>query len=206
VNPPRVLVRTLMIVVTLVAIDLTAIRAVLSEAMTFGVGLEALIHTVPMGLTLNYGLLRVLGSPRGTRAFWVGFLACGTAAMLSAAWGALTPAGVVHPASGAANQILGGSQIWGIWQSYFEFACNRLISLGLDVSSLAPSSLDRPGIGYITVTGLLALMPQLAIALLGGLIGRACVRKRSLALGGDSSAAAIVQKDRLTRHVENRAP
>jgi hypothetical protein len=53
VSPPRLLVRTLMIVVTIAAIDFAAMRVVFSRAMTFGMGLQALINTIPMGLVLK---------------------------------------------------------------------------------------------------------------------------------------------------------
>ena len=65
-----------MIVVASVAIDLTAIRAVLTNALTFGVGLSALINTGLIGLVLNIGLLRMFCTRGRKRAFWVGFLVC----------------------------------------------------------------------------------------------------------------------------------
>ena len=40
-RPPRFLVGTLMIIVASVAIDFTAIRAIFTNALTFGVGLSA---------------------------------------------------------------------------------------------------------------------------------------------------------------------
>ena len=64
---PRLHVRTVMIVVEVVAIDFTAIRAVFSKAMTFGGGLSALINTIPIGLALNFGLLRILRTEAGPR-------------------------------------------------------------------------------------------------------------------------------------------
>jgi hypothetical protein len=176
----------MMIAVTLAAVDLALIRAAFGKAMNFGMGLEVLIQTIPMGLALNFGLLRAFCVRGRPRAFWMGFIACGTAAMISSAWAALTPAGSVHPANGAPNYILEGSRVWAIWQSYFEFAAHCLISLGLDVTSLAPSSLDHPGIGYITVVGILALLPQLALALVGGLLTRSWGRSHLVARGAPS--------------------
>jgi hypothetical protein len=186
VNPPLLHVRTMMIVVTFAAVDLAAIRVVFGKAMTFGIGLHALIYALPMVLVLNCGLFCGLGTRGRPRAFWMGFLACGTAAMLSSAWGALTPAGSVHPANGAPNSILEGSRVWALWQSYFEFAVNGLLSCGVDMQSLSPRSLEHPGIDYITVVGLLALLPQLAIALVGGLVARSCVPRHLVPLGGPS--------------------
>jgi hypothetical protein len=174
-RPPRLLVRTVMIVVAVVAIDFTAIRAIFSKSMAFGIGLQALITTMPIGLALNIGLLRICRTRGRTRAFWVGFLVCGTIAMTSSAWAALTPAGSVLSTTGAPNKILDGSRMWFLWNSYFVFTVNCLEALRFDIRSFTPRSLDEPGIGYITIVGVMAFIPQLAIALVGGLVARSII-------------------------------
>jgi hypothetical protein len=171
-HPPRLLVRTLMTVVASAVIDFTAIRAIFTNALTFGIGLSALINTWLIGLALNIGLLRMFHTGGRTRAFWVGFLVCGTVATVSSAWAALTPAGSVRSATGGRNEILHGSRMWGLWNSYFVFTVNCLEDLHFDIRSIAPPSLDKPGVGYITIVGLMAFIPQLAIALVGGLVAR----------------------------------
>jgi hypothetical protein len=171
-HTPRLLIRTVMILVAVVAIEFTAIRAILGKALAFGIGLQALINTVPMGLALNFGLLRMFRTRGRARAFWVGFLVCGLIAMMSAAWAGLTPAGSVRSTTGGPNTIVHGSRMWFLWQSYFDFTVNCLEALGFDIRSFSPLSLDHPGIGYITIVGLIAFIPQLAIALVGGLIAR----------------------------------
>ncbi len=171
--PPHPLVRTLMIVVAVVAIDFTAIRVIFTNATAFGLGVQALINTVPSGLALNIGLLRIFHTRGQARAFWVGFLVCGTIAMMSSAWAALTPAGSVRSPTGGRNTILHESSVWALWNSYFVFTVNCLEALHVDVRSFfSPPSLDEPGIGYIAIVGLLAFIPQLAIALVGGLVAR----------------------------------
>src|SRR3954469_6328264 len=105
-RPPHLLVRTLMIVVAVVAIDVTAIRVIFTNATAFGLGVQALINTVPIGLALNIGLLRIFRTRGQARAFWVGFLVCGTIAMMSSAWAALIPAGSVRSPTGGGNTIL----------------------------------------------------------------------------------------------------
>jgi hypothetical protein len=161
-----------MIVVAIVAIDFTAIRAIFTNALTFGVGLSALINTGLIALALNIGLLRVFRTGGRARAFWMGFLVCGTVALLSSAWAALTPAGSVRSATGGPNEILHESKMWVLWNSYFVFTVNCLEALHFDVRSFAPPSLDKPGIGYITIVSLMAFIPQMAIALVGGLVAR----------------------------------
>ena len=104
-------------------------------------------------------------------------LFCGTIAMVSSAWAGLTPAGSVRSATGGPNEILHGSRMWGLWNSYFVFAVNCLEGLHFDIRSFAPLSLDEPGIGYITIVGLIAFIPQLAIALVGGLVARSLMLK-----------------------------
>ncbi len=172
-RPPRVLVRTLMIVVALVAIDFTVIRAIFSNALTVGVGLSGLINVGLIGLALNVGLVRMFCTGGRARAFWVGFLVCGAIAMASSAWAALTPPGSVRSATAGPNEILQESRMWRVWNSYFVSTTNCLEALHFDVRSFAPASFDKPGIGYITIIGLMAFFPQLAIALIGGLVARA---------------------------------
>ena len=150
--------------------------------MTFGIGLQALITVIPIVLVLNFGLLRMIATPGRGRAFWTGFLICGTIAMTTSVWAALTPAGSAQTPAGAPNKILHGSRMWHLWNSYFRFATNRLESLGIDIRSFAPRSLDDPGVGYITVAGVMAFLPQLTVALVGGLVARAIVPRRSTPL------------------------
>ncbi|APW61591.1 hypothetical protein [Paludisphaera borealis] len=175
-RPPRLPVRTAMFVVAIAAVDFTAIRAIFGKAMTFGLGLQAMIQTVPIALSLNFALLRLFHTRGRTRAFWVGFLVCGTIMMASAAWAALTPAGSARSSTGGPNVILHGSTAWWIWNAYFGFAGDGLRALGVNVWSFAPRSLDEPGIGYITIMSLMAFAPQLVIALVGSLAARLMVR------------------------------
>jgi hypothetical protein len=169
-----------MILVAVVAIELTGLRAMFGKAMNFGLGLHALISTMPMGLALNLGLVRMLLTRGRARAFWVGFLICGTIAMMSSAWAALTPAGSVRSTTGGPNEIVHGSRMWYLWQSYFDLAVNCMRAMHFDIQSFAPRSLDDPGVGYITIVGLMAFIPQLAIALAGGLIARSIFVERAV--------------------------
>jgi hypothetical protein len=170
-----------MIVVAVVASDFTAIRVIFANATAYGLGVQALINTVPIGLVLNIGLLRIFHTRGQAHAFWVGFLVCGTIAMMSSAWSALTPAGSVRSPTGSRNTILHGSSVWALWNSYFGFTVNCLEALHLDVRSFfSPPSLDEPGIGYIVIVGLLAFIPQFAIALVGGLVARSTFLRLSV--------------------------
>ena len=65
--------------------------------------------------------------------------------------------------------------MWGLWNSYFVLTVNRLEALHFDIRSFAPPSLNEPGIGYITIMGLMVFVPQLAIALVGGLVARSLI-------------------------------
>jgi hypothetical protein len=172
-RPRHLLVRTVMIVVAVVAIDFATTRAIFSRSMTVGIGLQALINALPIGLVLNIGLVRAFCTRGRVRTFWVGFLVSGALAMMSSAWAALTPAGSVIATNGGPNKILQGSRMWFLWNSYFVFTVSCLETLHLDIQSFTPASLDKPGIGYIAIVGLMAFVPQLAIALVGGLAARA---------------------------------
>ena len=185
VNPPRLLVRTMMIVVTVAAVDLAAIRVVFSKAMTFGVGLHALIYALPMVLVLNCGLFRGLHAARPTPSVLdrIPHLRHGSDALLGL--GSPDPSRFGPPANGAPNYVLEGSRVWALWQSYFECAVQGLISCGVDMQSMSPRSLDHPGGGYITIVGLLRCA-ELAIALVGGLVARSCVPRYLVPLGGPS--------------------
>jgi hypothetical protein len=180
-KPPRLLIRTAIVIVALAAIDFAAMRMIFGKAMTFGLGLQALITTIPIGLAMNFGLIQILRTRGRPRLFWGGFLLFGTIAMATAAWAALTPAGSASSTTGGANRILHGSKMWFAWNSYFIFTEDCLEALGFSIRSFIPRSLDNPGIAYVTTVGLVAFVPQLAVALLGGLIGR------SLTQGGPVS-------------------
>jgi hypothetical protein len=168
-----------LIAVAVAALDFAAIRTIFRMARTYGHGIEALIYTVPVGLGLNLALLRMLGTRGRTRVFWAGVLVCGAMVMASSAWAALTPTGSVHPTDGTPNYVLRGSTAWRFWNAYFVSAAKLLEALGVPVRSFAPASLDDPGVGYIAIVGFMAFLPQLAIALIGGLVARALVPARS---------------------------
>jgi hypothetical protein len=131
---------------------------------------------LPIALILNLAVLGCIRAQGGSRAGWAGFLAAGLLGLVAFGWAALTPNAWGPSLAGAPNQVRFGSRLWESWNSYTMFTANGLQSFGLDPRTIDPGSLDRPRLGYILFVGLTALIPQLFLALLGGVIARSVAR------------------------------
>jgi hypothetical protein len=169
---PHFRLSMLMMIVALVAVDFGAIRAIFIYEPIAGLGLLALIQTVPIGLALNYGLIRFVVTKDCSRAFWMGFFVCGIMAMSVIGWAVLTPPGWGPSPTGIPNKIRHESTTWVVWNTYFVFVVKCLGFLNFDYRSIAPKSLDHLGIGFIAFAGFFAILPSITIALLGGLMAR----------------------------------
>jgi hypothetical protein len=80
VKPPRLSIAKVMAVVAIIAIDMATLRTLHSydEDLDQGVALT--------GFALQFGVLRSIRSRGRGRTFWIGFVASGSAAMMSFAW------------------------------------------------------------------------------------------------------------------------
>jgi hypothetical protein len=175
---PQFRVRTLMIVTTLVAIYFGAGRAFLHLLDTDPIPIlwvAALIVATPMCLALHLGVFRLLTSKgRGQgKAFWAGFLICGSIAMASCAWAVLTPSIPPTAIHGGLVQPREQSSMNALWNHYYDFATRCLTYLHCDVRALDPR--QRP-FSFAATVGLVPLPPQLFLALAGGLITRSIAR------------------------------
>jgi hypothetical protein len=178
VKRPRLSISKVMLVVATAAINL-------------GVGriLYDFHPDLPVGMVLNAFALQaaavILFYRRGKgRAFWAGFLACGLIAMMAFIWGMVfaTNTGIaIDPATGSMMKVtIPGSVLWTFWSGYFEFIQTQVVEkLGYEF--------DPTGI----MAALIWYLPQLFVAMIGGLLAGIIIRWRAkTSFRGPSPAVA----------------
>lgn len=170
-KPPRFSVAKLMAVVSLVAVNLAAARALISYDLFLLTGIA-----LPL-LTLQVGLHRVICRRGRVRPFWAGFIACGLGAIMSFYWALAFPNGVgryVDPGTGRVVELIPpGSLAWTLWSYYDEFvkSCIERLPDALQI--------DLDGVDVVSevMSSLIWSLPQLLLALAGGLLVALAVRR-----------------------------
>jgi hypothetical protein len=157
VKRPRLSISKVMLVVAAVAINLGVGRVVYD------------FHPqLPVGMALNGFALQaaalILFYRRGQgRAFWAGFLACGLIAMTAFIWGMVFAPNTgigIDPATGSTMKVtIPGSVLWTFWSGYIEF-------IQIEVVEKLGYEIDPTGI----VAALIWYLPQLFVAMIGGLL------------------------------------
>lgn len=151
----RVSLATLMAVVLVAAINLAAGRAFLPRLGPMGwvIGLS--------GLALQIGLFGLIRKRGQDRVFWAGFVAAGSLALMTFVWEESVPN----------NKTPFGSP----WLTYMLLIDNIMPSL----------SFRTPPGGWpatrLAVNAVVLVLPQLFIALAGGLLFRGIATRRSIA-------------------------
>lgn len=154
----------LMVLIGIIAVDLAAGRFLwgYEEKLPLGV--------MPGALVMQFGVFRLIRSQK--KAFWAGFVTFGSLAVVSFAWATifgnqpkiapdpLTGRIVVIPKPGS----FGGDQMQAIWNVYGNFAGAQL--------ERWPFFSDPNWSNSVTYVAIVPfwLLPQLLIALLGGLM------------------------------------
>ncbi len=164
---PRISIGRLMIVVGLIALNLSAARALLA--------IEAwlLVGVAPAGLALQFAAFRLIRSRGRARMFWAGFLAAG----VLAAW-SLVGAMLFRTSVNVGINLTTGQRItlttpgyraadlaWVAWKGYVELVENGLARLPTTAGILTGGDASTAVVG-----GLVAFLPQFLIALAGGLL------------------------------------
>jgi hypothetical protein len=108
----------------------------------------------PMAFALQLGSIGLIRTHGRARAFWVGFVAAGSLALLSLLFGL-----AFH-----------GSTLNRLWYFYFEFT-------GIPLFEWFPQVFMREAI-RVPATAAILLVPQLFAALFGGLLARGIARQR----------------------------
>jgi hypothetical protein len=144
-------IATLMVAVGLVALDTAVVR---SGYLAYGSG--PLLGTVPIGLVLQYAIWRSIRGSRGSRPFWLGFLASGTLAMVSFWSGFGLPpfrSGRFHEAT---------QRLWDVYGG-LVFSMTESIPGARPMSDWSQPLLNTFGLTII-------LVPQSLFALAGGVL------------------------------------
>ncbi len=152
---PRLSIAKLMGLVVVVAVDLVAWRALFPyiEHLGFVLALS--------GIALQVGLLGLIQGRGRNRMFWAGFLASGTLALMTYVWEESVPN----------NRTMIGSP----WLTYMVAVDRYLPALSLRSSPRGWSATQ------VATNTVVLFLPQLLIALAGGLLFRGTARQRGIA-------------------------
>jgi hypothetical protein len=156
-KPPRLSVAKVMAVVAIFAINLAALRSLHSydEDLDQGIALA--------GFALQFGVFQSIRNHGRVRAFWLGFMALDSAAMISFAWCV-----TYHR-----------STMFLLWSEYTRYA-NKYINATTHIWDFY----NRTQIELVCVIAQAVIwsVPQLIIACFGGLMARAIFRSNRLAV------------------------
>jgi hypothetical protein len=162
---PRVYLVTLMVLVGVAAVNLAAARAIYAH------NLDVLIGVCLSGLTLQYGMCRLLRSRGRARAFWAGFVAAGLLATSSYAWATgypkLTAVFVDRDSRKLVTYSSPGAPLSDLWENYSSIAIDGLEYLPF-CAGISTRRLSDPA--AICADALIAFLPQVMIAVVGGLL------------------------------------
>ncbi len=164
---PRVSIGKLMVLVGLIAVNLTAIRLLCSAEPSLLTGF------IPAGLVLQFGAFRLIRSRTRARVFWAGFVTAGLLAGSSLAWAMIFHSSVNIGLNGVTGRsvriIVPGSpmadRMWSVWRGYFDVSTSRLEQLPLTADAFER---DDALTAFLIAT--MVFLPQIVIALTGGLL------------------------------------
>lgn len=150
---PRLTIGRLMITVGVVAIDIAAARWLYNPD-------DRMLASYSLGVVaVQFSAFRMT---RGQgRAFWLGFFLFSTAALVSL----------------AAHSLIQPSLMTRLWSYYFIFAMDGLKNYPSLPQLVPPDIYDSPAIWI--ATALIAFIPQLVVALIGGFLAAGLSRLAS---------------------------
>jgi hypothetical protein len=195
---PKVSIRTLMIIVGIASVNLAVGRTLYTHE------LDVLVGVFLSGLTLQFGVYRLIRGRGRSRAFWAGFVAAGLLATLSYAWATGYPrvsaVFVDRNTRRLTTYLSPGASFSDVWEGYSSLAIDGLESLPFG-ADIAKRSLGDPV--AIGADALIPFAPQVVIAVAGGLLALlAAAAHRSLdaartdGRGPSGSTAGIEQHHR----------
>lgn len=182
---PNFSIVKLMVLVGIVALTLAAVRTL------FHYNSEMLIGVALGGVLLQVGIVRLMRSRGRPRAFWGGFVVCGMMAIMSLVWAMLFPE--VLGIRGGALIRTPGSPLHTAWYGYAEFVSERIIAPVLYDPRINPGSSRDSVLGGASIVAIRAViwfLPQLFIAMVGGLLTGLIGRRVSKMLVGDPQKPA----------------
>ena len=165
---PRVSIVKLMLIVGIAALNLAAVR------ILFLYNSEMLIGVAPIGLALQFGIFRLMRSRGRGRAFWVGFVVCGLTAMMAFVWVVRSPGVILVSSTGGYYKEYEPPMYSALCECR-DVATERVlypILNGLHVDPLAHRDSTLLRASFMGVNAVSWFLPQLFIALAGGLLTR----------------------------------
>ena len=159
----RFSIARMMAIVGVIALNIATARILFAyePELLIGVGLGVLV--------LQVGLFRLVRGRGTNRAFWVGFIVCGLITMTTLVWAMLFPEVVGLSSTGVLERVP-GSTMWTIWYGYARFVSEPILVPMITYSGIDP---DVSNLGGILIAGARAViwfLPQLLIAVAGGLL------------------------------------
>jgi hypothetical protein len=159
----RTSLRTLMVIVGVMAVDLAVVRAFWNSKQHVLAGIAL------SGLALNAGLLFLIRTRGRARAFWAGFLIAGLLGASSFAWALTYPkasATFLDQRTGRPVTIhSSGAPLSDQWEGYLDFAEESIESLPAHWNPFL-----RGRFAEVLTEASIAFAPQLTVALAGGLL------------------------------------
>jgi hypothetical protein len=150
-----------MIVVAIVGLNVGAARALAAFNSEMLVGIVLAAVAVQVGLALA-----IRGRGR-TRAFWLGFVLCGTVAMMSFAWGMLFPRILGLTSTGKLIETR-GSPLYMLWWNYAQFVFERI---GPWLQRILQAADPETSPLLLATRAIVWFLPQFVLALIGGIVG-----------------------------------
>jgi len=186
VKLPRLSIAKLMVVVGVVALNIAAAR------LLFDDNSEMLIGVALSGLILQVGLFQLMRSRGRGRGFWAGFIACGLMAMTTLVWAMLFPE-VLGITATMTLVRMPGSSMYTVWYGYANFVSEHIIAPVLYDPRINPGIYLDSLLGGALIVGIRAVvwfLPQLLIAVVGGLLASLIGGRRSKSPAGDPRSLA----------------
>lgn len=158
-RPPRSSIAAMMAAIAVVALDIAVALAVFASNTELVIG-----GTLPC-VALQCVVFRLLRRPGRVRAFLLGFAVCGSLITGSFLWAMLWPE--VHGITRTGALVrMPDSPLYAMWMIYARLAGDWLCALLIDFSA----DPDPLGVGLIAFRAFLWSIPQIVIALVGGVI------------------------------------
>ena len=170
-----------MVVVGIAALNLAAVR------ILFLYNSEMLIGVALIGLALQVGIFRLMRSRGRGRAFWVGFVVCGLTAMMAFVWVVRSPGVILVSSTGGYYKEYEPPMYSALCECR-DVAMERVlypifVSLHVDPMSHRDSKLLQAS--FMGFNAIVWFLPQLFIAMVGGLLTGFMGRRRGKMLVGD---------------------
>jgi hypothetical protein len=184
---PRFSIGKMMVLVGLIALNLGASRMLCSAEPSLLAGF------IPAGLALQFGAYRLIRSRTRARAFWAGFLAAGLLAGSTLAWTMIFRTSVNIGLNGVTGQsvkiIIPGfpsaDRLWSVWERYFDLATSPMERVPFTAGVL-----EREDASTAILIATIVFLPQLLLALTGGLLAVLLARLVGLRPGDRTEVGA----------------